>query len=83
MGIPVAGYYQPPGEPVPADSVYGYKLTPFPRKLWDEWIKHNGEGELIQGKHIIVADTVEDIKGEIARKVGVRMRTFGSVPYRG
>lgn len=82
-GITVNGYFHTPGEPVPENSAFGYGLTEFPRDAWERWIKHNKDSDMVKGNHILAGDSVEDVKGIIARRVGFKPRVFGTKLYQG
>jgi len=80
-GIVVRGYFHEAGQPLPPNSFRGYALTEgFPKKVWDEWFRHNQEGEVVTNKYIMAAADTPAMKELLIG--GVKRRTMGSIPYR-
>src|SRR5262245_32546434 len=79
-GVVVRGYFHEPGNPVPQDSIMGYAITEgFPKKVWEEWFRHNQDGEVVTNKYVMAAPNMAAMKALLLQKSTPRIR---SIPYR-
>jgi hypothetical protein len=68
------------GIDAPLVSPGGYVFTPVPREFWAEWIKRNGEGDLIASQMIIFGDTMDAAQGKAVDRAEL-VRVFrGAIP---
>lgn len=68
------------GIDAPLVSAGGYVFTPVPGEFWEEWIKRNGEGDLIASQMIIFGETMDAAQGKASER-GELVRVFrGAIP---